>query len=47
MSFKKSDLLDGDIVTQRNKEQKRYSIALSTFIMSYISSPSLSNKFSV
>ena len=27
MSFKKSDLLDGDIVTQRNKEQKRYSMA--------------------
>ena len=24
MSFKKSDLIDGDIVTQRNGEQKRY-----------------------
>ena len=32
MSFKKSDLLDGDIVTQRNKEQKRYSIERNGFV---------------
>ena len=32
MSFKKSDLLDGDIVTQRNKEQKRYSTERDGFV---------------
>ena len=32
MSFKKSDLLDGDIVTQRNKGQKIYSIERNGFI---------------
>ena len=32
MSFKKSDLLDGDIVTQRNEEQKRYSTERNGFV---------------
>ena len=32
MSFKKSDLLDGDIVTQRNEEQKRYSTKRNGFV---------------
>ena len=32
MSFKKSDLLDGDIVTQRNEDKKIYSIERNGFI---------------
>lgn len=32
MSFKKSDLLDGDIVTQRNEGQKRYSTEMNGFV---------------
>ena len=32
MSFKKSDLLDGDIVTQRNEDQKRYSTKRNGFV---------------
>lgn len=32
MSFKKSDLLDGDIVTQRNEGQKRYSTKRNGFV---------------
>lgn len=32
MSFKKSDLFDGDIVTQRNGDQKRYSADRNGFV---------------
>lgn len=32
MSFKKTDLLDGDIVTQRNGNQKRYSADRNGFV---------------
>ena len=32
MSFKKSDLIDGDIVTQRNGEQKRYCTDRNEFV---------------
>ena len=32
MSFKKSDLLDGDIVTQRDEDKKIYSIERNGFI---------------
>lgn len=32
MNFKKSDLFDGDIVTQRNGDQKRYSADRNGFV---------------